>query len=62
MSDDSGKIIFNWSFIKVNFLSEFCDLPFKDPRIASLILPQKQLKPATVQKEKYCTTCFTQRE
>lgn len=62
MSDDSGKIIFIWSFIKVNFLSEGCGLLFKDPRIASLVLPRKLSKPATVQKEKHCTPFFTQRE
>lgn len=62
MSDDAGKIIFIWSFIKVNYLAEGCDVPFKNPRIASLVLPQKPFKPAMVQKGKYCTLCFTHRK
>lgn len=62
MSDEAGKIIFIWSFIKVNYLAEGCGVPFKNPRIASLVLPQKPFKPAMVQKGRYCTPCFTHRE
>lgn len=62
MLDDASKIIFIWSFIKVNYLSEGCGLACTDPGIASLVLPQKPSKPATAQKGKYFTPCFTHRE